>query len=424
MGGWTPVIEKAPAGWTPVEEAEKPGFGKRFLKASGFEGLVEAAKNPPENWQDLLSAAITPGKEAVGKVTAPAKHLGEIIAAHKAGDKEGMVSAVSKFVDSFIPGSGNAEELASNTVKDVQEGNVPAIAGTATGLGMQLAMLRGGLKEPVPKTPGIAERLYQSALKPSTALPTAKVASVVKTGLEESIPVSAGGVEKLGAMIDDLNTKISKEISSSPATVNKYKVASRLSQTAKEFSQQVNPAKDLSAISESGNEFLGNQPAEIPASTAQAMKQGTYQQIRKSYGQLSNATVESQKALARGIKEELASQIPEIGGLNARESKLIGLDTVLERAVRRIDNQQLMGLGTPVAAGAAGAMTGMSSVGIVTGIVKAIIDDPMVKSRLAIAMSKSGGLRQATARLAAYSAALGNAASKALPADQQTGEQP
>jgi hypothetical protein len=42
----------------------------------------------------------------------------------------------------------------------------------------------------------------------------------------------------------------------------------------------------------------------------------------KAYGELSSATKESQKALAREIKEELAAQFPEIAGLNAKEAKL------------------------------------------------------------------------------------------------------
>lgn len=422
MSGWTPVTEDTlksqPSGWTPVDE-NKAGFGQRFLESSGFSGLAELSKNLPQSFSDLLSIGTGPAKQAASAAMAPMKHLSEIIAAHKAGDKEGVVSGVGKFIDSFVPGTGNAQELTQNTLKDIQQGNVAGISGTATGLATQLALTKPLLKEAgAVRTSGMPERLYQSALKPSTTLPPAKVAGMVKTGLESEIPVSAAGAEKLGSLIDDLNAKITAKVQQSGATVNKYAVASRLGETAQEFSQQVNPAKDLNAISRSGNEFLKMQPTEIPATQAQAIKQGTYQQIRKSYGQMSNATVESQKALARGIKEELATQIPEIGDLNAKESALLGLDKAMERAVGRIGNLNMMGIGTPIAAGAAGAITGRSSIGVISGIVKAVIDDPIVKSKIAIAMAKHGSLAQAASRLAAYSAALGKAASASVPAGQ------
>ncbi len=131
-----------------ADQPEKAGFGKRFLQSSGFEGMVEAGKNPPQTFGDVVSRGLAPAKELVGKVFAPAQHLQEIIAAHKAGNKEGTVSGVSKLVDSFIPGTGNANELSQNTMKDVQDKNYAALGGTATGLATQLALTRGAVKGP------------------------------------------------------------------------------------------------------------------------------------------------------------------------------------------------------------------------------------------------------------------------------------
>ena len=43
------------------------------------------------------------------------------------------------------------------------------------------------------------------------------------------------------------------------------------------------------------------------AADAQAMKQGTYRALGdKAYGELKGASIEAQKAQARGLKEELA----------------------------------------------------------------------------------------------------------------------
>jgi hypothetical protein len=74
-----------------------------------------------------------------------------------------------------------------------------------------------------------------------------------------------------------------------------------------------------------------------------------------------------------------------LGALNARESKLLGLQDALETAVRKMDNRDMLGIGTPIAAGAAGMATAV-------GIMKAILDNPAVKSRLA------ANLRQAASK--------------------------
>jgi len=268
------------------------------------------------------------------------------------------------------------------------------------------------------------EEAYQSALKPSTTLAPQRVESAVQTGLSEAIPVSKGGAEKIQRLLEDLHDKVSSEIGAgSGKTVNPYAVTSRLSGTTKRFANQVNPNADLNAISEAGNEFLANNPKPIPAAQAQQMKVGTYQQLRGKYGQLSGATIEAQKALARGIKEELATQFPELSSLNAKESDLYNLEPLLEKAVNRIGNHQLLGIGTPVAAGAARAVTGSEGIGATAGIMKAVLDNPNIKSRLAIALWKAGGTSfpAAQARVLAFSNALGAAAASS-PSDTSEGQ--
>lgn len=252
------------------------------------------------------------------------------------------------------------------------------------------------------------QEAYQSALKPSTTLSQTERAAVVNTGLQEKIPVSKAGLEKIGGLIDELNDQISGTIASDPTRpVNKFSVTSRLGGTSKRFATQVNPESDLNAVSESGNEFLRNQPGEIPAQTAQALKQGTYRALGdKAYGELKGASIEAQKALARGLKDELARQFPELSGLNAREGGLLDLQDALERAVNRIGNHQLVGIGTPLASAGVKAATGSNKLAAAAGIFKAVLDNPNVKSRLAYSL-KTSGVADPASRIAGYSSALG-----------------
>ncbi len=314
-----------------------------------------------------------------------------------------------------------AEGLASAGVSAVQSGGdagATAAGGLAGAAGPAIGAAVGAAGRS-----GIPEKLYQSALKPAKkAVLSGAADKAIQAGLENEIPVSAKGAERLHGLVDDLNTAIKDKIDAGArggVTIDPNAVAQRADQIRGRFSSQVNPAADLNAIDASKAEFLAGPGAgPIPADLAQQIKQGTYQQIRKSYGQLSSAQVEAQKALARGIKEELVSAFPEIAGMNAQESKLLGLDSLLENAVARIGNQQMFGIGTPLAAAGVHAATGSAPVAATAGILRSIIDNPDVKSRIAIALTRAGSGKSATmqfinGRLAALQGAIEAGASKA-----------
>jgi len=278
------------------------------------------------------------------------------------------------------------------------------------------------------KTP---EAAYESALKPSTTLSQADRTAVVQTGLEKGIPVSKGGLEDIGDAINTLNQQIKDKIASDPTRpIDPNAVATRADQAKAKFAKQVNAGGDLAAIDASKQQFLneqgatpGNPAPPMNAAGAQEMKQGTYRVLSGKFGEQGSASVEAQKALARGLKEEIANQFPGISGLNADESRLLDLQPVLERAVNRISNHQLIGIGTPVAGAAAKAVSGSGGVGVVASVLKSVLDNPMVKSRLAIAVSKGSKIpiSQAMDRVQAYSTALGSAAgTSSSAADDQT----
>jgi hypothetical protein len=323
------------------------------------------------------------------------------------------------------------------------QGNYAKGAGASIGMGINLFGAEG-LKNAAISLPGagtvedLSKRMYQSSLKPPPgSYSQPEVQSMVKTGLENEIPVSAEGRVKLQSLITDLNDKVQQQIqtgSNAGATINKFDVASRLGKTAQKFSSQVTPISDLNAIGETGNEFLANQPNEIPAATAQSLKSGTYQQLKDTaYGQLKNATIEAQKSLARGIKEELQTQFPEIQGLNAQESQAINLDGALERAVNRTTNRDIFSLGGKIASGtgavvgAAAAGEAGAAAGAVAGpLIHHFLSDPEVQSKLAIAVNKASKgkitIPAANARVLGYMNQLGNAISNSgNSADTATG---
>lgn len=194
---------------------------------------------------------------------------------------------------------------------------------------------------------GESERFMHSALKPGIKY-AGKADDVINTLLEKRINVTPGGLDKLRDQIGDLNSRIGQMIDNSPAMIDKRKVATRLYDVIDRFEKQVDPHADLKVIEKSWQNFL-NHPLftgkDIPIKSAQQLKQGTYTQLRDKYGELGSAETEAQKALARGLKEEIVKAVPQVRELNAEESRLLRALDPVERRVLVSANKNPVGLG-------------------------------------------------------------------------------
>jgi hypothetical protein len=419
MSGWTTVTENTqpapPAGWTPVNETPSSKFGEGTVvtnkadeyaaKALSAAGLPTSIANVPDWFMHLIGQA----KDSKPVWEAAKKAIEE-------PTQENIVGAIPLF--------GPVSVAMARDVRDKDYGGALATlagAGASIAAAGQVGPGVGALKQMI--GPGtIPQKIYQSALKPPPgSYSTVEVNNMVKTGLENKIPVSAGGVDKLNGLVSNYARQVQAQIDAGATagqSVNKFAVASRLGDTAQKFATQVNPAADLGAVGSAGNEFLENQPTSIPVGQAQKLKTGTYQQLGgKAYGELSSASVEAQKALARGIKEELQIQFPEIKGLNAKESQLYDLQPALERAVRRIDNHDIISLGSK-AMGGVGAVVGGAGGAVAGSVMEKVLGAPWVKSQIAIALHRAGvPMPTALARVAAYTGA-------ATASNPQSGQTP
>ncbi len=206
----------------------------------------------------------------------------------------------------------------------------------------------------------VAKALYQSALKPGLkytmgAALKGETAPVVKTLLDEGVLVTERGIQKLNTLLDANDAEVKAAIAGVTADVNPYKVTANLGKTAQKFANQVNPVSDLDTVSRVGQEFL-DQHAGSPMSVqaAQELKTGTYQQLKdKAFGELKGADMESQKSLARGLKEQIEEEVKaaagvDVGPLNAREGKLVEARKALARRVAIAGNNNPMGLSSLV----------------------------------------------------------------------------
>jgi hypothetical protein len=97
---------------------------------------------------------------------------------------------------------------------------------------------------------------------------------------------------------------------------------------------------------------------------------------------------DAEKALARGLNEELSSKIPELTELNAQQGKLLDLQPVLENAVNQSANRP-GGFKNLISAAAAGSLGGGPVIGTGYGVLKTILENPAVRSRLAILINQA-----------------------------------
>jgi hypothetical protein len=324
---------------------------------------------------------------------------------------------------------------------------VPAALGAKSAIAPEASVIPAKTA-PVPAAQ-VAQDLYRTALRPRVDSTISDVHEMVGTGLNHSLPVSEEGAAKLNGLIQDLSDRIqakTKAAADAGISVDPAAIAQRVDQLEPSQRLQVNPKRDLAAIEASKQEFLGQHtppaprpsglvdasgnpieapvstgPTPIPADTANLIKQGTYKKIATDYGTMSTAQIESQKALARGIKEELASQIPELNDLNEKQGKLLDLQPVLESAVNRAANSTGSAFKNLLTTGVTHAVTGNAGLSMAAGILQKIMADPATRSRLAIAINQAQqnnpgkwgkpSMAGAIARVARYADALGQTAS-------------
>ncbi len=292
---------------------------------------------------DIGAAYAIPGAlgSVASKIPQAAKYA-ELLSS--GGFNMGNAATKSKLADALIRGGVGAAEGYGIGVLDNPENATTA------------AMVQGGLTSTLPVAAQTAKRgaeiLMQSAIKPTLKqLESGQAKTAVDTLLELGINPTNAGVETLKSKVSGINQKIADALTSSNAIVNKEKVLQRLADVESKFANQVAPTSDVNAIRNIGEEFMAsNKPAlemaqqNIPVQLAQKLKQGTYKVLSGKYGEAGSASTEAQKALARGLKEEIAKEVPAIAGLNAQESKLITTLKVAERRALMEMNKNPMGL--------------------------------------------------------------------------------
>ena len=90
--------------------------------------------------------------------------------------------------------------------------------------------------------------------------------------------------------------------------------------------------------------------------------------------------------MAGSARESLEGFIPELRAINTQYGSLRELQPNLQKAVGRIENRDLMGLGATAKTGAGGALGGIP--GALVGFSQSLLDNPKIKGRTALELYK------------------------------------
>lgn len=158
-------------------------LGQHYANKYGsFDAFKKELQNNPAGVMADASMFVTGGATGVRGIAAGTRALTKSTTAADIAGKAKTVAKVGASIDPF--------NVALNT------------AGVSIGQTTRL----------FPESERWSEKLYGSALKPSTTLPVDQRRRIIQTGLQEKLPITEKGTEILQSRINELNSRVNKLI--------------------------------------------------------------------------------------------------------------------------------------------------------------------------------------------------------------------
>lgn len=374
------ILEKARASITGTPQ-------KPILDASRVPEKPALLK--PQGWAQNIGFA----SEQLGELLVPTG-LGKTTSGVLGGlAKPGSVA--SKALGVIGAGIGEGVDMGTKTA--IQTGGDKQKTAFSAGISFALPVAGAVLKAPFSS---VSERLYKSALKPTGAL-RSKADELARTGLDERVWLTQGGVEKAAQKIDDFENQLGAAIDDASKKGKSVKLSGMKDylDEAKQwlsYNFDVKHAeRDAKAIDDLYENFIAKYGDEIPVAEAQKIKVATGQRLAKFYDKMTDvAHIEGLKQGTRYLKDQIVENAPMVGDINARLGKLYKLDKALDGAKGRLGNLNLLGLGAKFGMAASG------SKGAAMGILADLLDSAMWKSGAAIGVNEVASVLQKTSQQA------------------------
>jgi hypothetical protein len=413
----TPEFETIAQAYQAAKQQEASKFqfsGKEALKnlpgsiVEEGKNVVGAITQPIQTLKGIGNLALGIAEKATDGVQSHEKYadaLGDYYS-NKYGSKDAflkelqnnpasILSDISMFVTGGASGAAKVASLSKLGTKVSAGLEQVAKAGTAIDpLNLAANTTMYGASKVIPKT--VAPMMYESAAKWSTTLKPEERAAITETALKNQIPLDYSGLGKVQSKLTDLGDKMDNLITN--ATDQNIKIpATKVLESLKDVKKQsggfkIEAAQDIKEINNIEKQFKTylkqNKITSVTPQQLQEFKADAYKRI--DFGRApekpSLAKEEAYRAMAGSARQSLEEFMPELRGINAQYGALRELQPNLQRAVGRIENRDLMGLGATAKTGAGGALGGIP--GAVIGFGQSLLDSPKIKGKAALELYK------------------------------------
>jgi len=257
----------------------------------------------------------------------------------------------------ILGGGGEAARQLINRARGREAPSTPTEA--ATGIGLQggaQGLMEGAGQAAMPILERAGQAVYRGYLKPSLArvnLP--KAAQIVKTAIDENLPMTSAGLSRANELIGQLSAKVDSILSSAQGrTVNLQEVANDVRAWAKRmYDRPGRDPNDYQAVLKVADRIdshpsvgapsptqVGPQLPTADLPTANVIKRDLQQSAADKFG-VPGVTAETagEKYASSAMRRGIEAQAPEVGPVNMRDSKLIDTARALARATGRDANR-------------------------------------------------------------------------------------
>lgn len=329
LTGLTDAIVTMGTGMVAKPVSDVVGLGAMLGDIGGQAlGLKPGDVADPRKVQQRVQGALTIDPSTQAGVTATTSNWNPVVAVgnalHWAGEKAG----------NLVREPGEPATDPRNMVANaIQEAVIqsPVIAGA---LLPKVAPRVGGALEGAGR-----EKMYEAINPNQAARESGRGADAASFMVEEGYNATHGGRAKMKGRVQELQADISQITNTSTNSISRQNAIRHIYDVFDKYDNALDAHGAWHDVATVMNQFLAHPNwagrASMPVSAAQEMKALIYKDNANAYRpgtpQKSSPTVDAEKALARGLKEEIARAEPQVSLLNAEESQLLNALQVTKR---------------------------------------------------------------------------------------------
>jgi hypothetical protein len=331
----------------------------------GWAPVAEQPAATPRTWTDTAVDALPAIGGAIGGIGGTLAGLPTL----------GLGSVPGAIAGATVLGGGG--EAAKQLINRWRGKPAPQTSGdAATQIGEQGAMqgaMEAGGQAAMPMLEKAGTAVYRGYLKPSLSkVNLSKAADIVKTAIDENLPMTHGGLARANDLIGQLNGKVNDILSNATGrTVDLGEVANDVRAWAKRmYDRPGRDPKDYEAVLNVADRIdpakvpsMAGASADVALPVANQVKRDLQASAADKFGVPGvSAEVAGEKAASGMMRQAIEKQAPDVGAVNLRESKLIDVARALARATGRDANRdQIIGTRAIVGGLTGGALGGGAS---------------------------------------------------------------